>query len=440
MSSLFGLGLLPGAARAEWTSFFRRIPGTNPMASLLKDSLAESEETPSPGRLEAQSIDGVRIEGAWSKTFAGRLWKGVLTDKERESLRDLRAKAPEIELRLRSRTGALEDWPLELVLVERDGRLEPTWSYAFVPPGADRVIEERTSADGSPGERREVHSSLYERAGSAVPPREASGRPEEVTLGELETGERLRTPRFSVTTGLGQAAEAGPRGFFFDTEDPRFDEVQVFYITQDFLRWAAELGLESVAPLEIKTHASPSSNAAFYYRGRVRLGDGDGERFAHRLRDSSVVLHEVAHALVDRAARLPSEGVAGGLNEAFADYLAASFLNDPLVGRASSVSGLPVRDLSDTGPLSPDPAQLGVYGLGLAVAGAFWELRTALGPEIADRLVARGLLSLGPTSDLIDLRQALETEAEKLLQPQRQDDLRLRLDRRGWPQRRRSAP
>jgi|GEM_PF-1893868 len=450
MSSLVGLGLFPSAARAEWKSLVRRLPALGPAVSFLKDSFAgEPSSSPVLGASWTTALhEGLPLEGAWSKILldhkgraqavVGRAWAGE--DPElAEKILEARRNRPSTASLRPSGDKPADEWPVELVLVERDGRFEPTWSYAYIPADESAAVQRRLCASQDPKrpnfEQKVVSQSLASQSATAFTQSPLVGPVQEVVLRDLDGGDRLTSPSYRVWAAKGDQAEAGERGFHYDLSDPRFDQVQVYYYVQEYLQRLGRFGLDAVRPLEIKVQVGEASNVAFYYRGKIRLGNGDGVRFSERLRDPSVVLHEVTHAVIDQAARLPSDGVGGAINEAFADYFAASFLGDPRVGMSSSLSGEPVRDLSQSGPMPVNPLEAGVYETAQAIASTFWDLRTSFGADTADSLLAQTLLALGPTTELVELREQLMASAGRTLPAPRQEDLGLLLDRHAWPRR-----
>lgn len=109
-------------------------------------------------------------------------------------------------------------------------------------------------------------------------------------------------------------------------------------------------------PLRIVVHApnedgSPGMNNAYWdnLTKRIYLGDGDGELFAPLGGALDVLVHEAAHAIVDSEVNLRYEGQQGGINESWADVLAA--LADPddwHIGEEVFTPGSPgdaIRDL-----------------------------------------------------------------------------------------------
>jgi Zn-dependent metalloprotease len=84
------------------------------------------------------------------------------------------------------------------------------------------------------------------------------------------------------------------------------------------------------APLRIVVHApnedgTPGMNNAYWDNStkRIYLGDGDGELFAPLGGSLDVLVHEATHAIVDSEVNLRYEGQQGGINESWADVLAA---------------------------------------------------------------------------------------------------------------------
>jgi Zn-dependent metalloprotease len=139
---------------------------------------------------------------------------------------------------------------------------------------------------------------------------------------------------------------------------------------------------------------------------------GDGRIYRDLMRDPSVVMHEVSHAVIEQVTHLSTEGEGGSINEAFADYFAASITGNPRMGEVSFVDGPYRRNLENDAAWGSRNG--GLYHDSLIVSGLLWELRRALGPEAALAFAVRVMGRLNADSDLADLKSQLSEAADEL--------------------------
>lgn len=153
--------------------------------------------------------------------------------------------------------------------------------------------------------------------------------------------------------------------------------------------------------------------------------------------DATVIYHEYTHAILGNtrlnAVFLDDQGLnnlPGALNEAYADYFAATLIDSSTVGAYSlndlgefSVCGVPLgaggnlaRDL-DNDHRCPHDLTSSVHADSQMFSSALWEIRAALGPEDADRVVLAAVLTLTQTSGFTDAAQATIDAALELLGP-----------------------
>ncbi len=150
--------------------------------------------------------------------------------------------------------------------------------------------------------------------------------------------------------------------------------------------------------------------------GAIMFGQGDGVDFSY---DASVIYHEYTHAVVGtsrlQGAFLDTYGLnntGGAINEAVADYFAASMLENSLVG--AYALGDYARDLTDV-KTCPADLTTEVHADGKIVGAALWTIREMLGADIADPLVFGALLSAGLSTGLSQFGQLLAAEADDRL-------------------------
>lgn len=156
--------------------------------------------------------------------------------------------------------------------------------------------------------------------------------------------------------------------------------------------------------------------------GYMLFGQGETRDFAY---DASVVYHENTHSIVDEVAGLEGfldsdTGVSfepGGLNEGFADYFAASFSGDSVIGEYfMGIEGAEAGGLRDVANAYACPNDLTgeVHFDGRVWGGLGWDLRTALGAEKADALMFATLAALSAAPSLAEAGDTLIATADVL--------------------------
>gem|GEM_PF-3949573 len=105
---------------------------------------------------------------------------------------------------------------------------------------------------------------------------------------------------------------------------------------------------------------------------------------------SDIIYHEYTHNVVDHVytTTLPYRSESGALNEGWADYFASTINGNPCM--AEGFDGDCMRNLTDIYRY-PEDILGEVHDDSRIVAGASWDLRQALGAEIADALVINAM-------------------------------------------------
>ena len=119
-----------------------------------------------------------------------------------------------------------------------------------------------------------------------------------------------------------------------------------------------------------------------YWNGtRVNFyAEGGGCNATGRIAD--VIYHEYGHAVTEFT--YAPFSASRTMHEGFSDYFAATIRNDPVIGRSFRGPGTLLRDI-EIDRVFPDDIVGEVHRDGLIIAGALWDLRTAVGKEVADR-------------------------------------------------------
>ncbi|MFT3695366.1 MAG: DUF4215 domain-containing protein [Kofleriaceae bacterium] len=105
-------------------------------------------------------------------------------------------------------------------------------------------------------------------------------------------------------------------------------------------------------------------------------------------RVADIVYHEFGHAIHDH------EIIAGvgmyvlAASEGFADFNAASITNDTGIGRGLYFDDSPAREIDPPNKeyRYPDDVVLDAHGTGMIVSGALWDLRKAVGVDVANQI------------------------------------------------------
>jgi len=229
----------------------------------------------------------------------------------------------------------------------------------------------------------------------------------EVTLIDMIGDGTLTKKSHKISSESPDSVQNTQEFFKYEPSDARFDQVQAFYFVDQALHFFQnQLGITIPFFIEVKTQiGSPDkTNAMFYYDGVIYLGTGDGVTYANIMKDPSIVIHETGHALVQVLSNLPmGQGEGGSLNEAFADFFATSFLNNPNLGEVAFVKGPYSRTVDNQMKVSDKNGSL--YHDSLIVSGTFYELQKKLGKSITLDLAVKTLERMGPNGNFSNFKQ-----------------------------------
>lgn len=278
--------------------------------------------------------------------------------------------------------------------------------------------------------RRSQVSSYYDGQAMAFPRGPQLSQMEEVLLPSLVENGSLKNSRVSVITQSNAVATSTGKSFFFKPDDPRFDQVQVFYYAHQMIQlFQSRLGVELPFAIELKTHIGfpAKKTVMFYFDRRIHLGQGDEVYYKDVLKDPTIVMHETAHAFVEALSGLPQ----GALNEAFADFFTTSFLDHPHLGEVSCIPGPYTRSVENS--LSFLDQKGSVYGDSLIVSGLFWRIRKDLGASKAESLAVKTLTRLGPAGSFRDLGPTIQSLVASDLKADDAAKVMVALEERGFP-------
>lgn len=195
--------------------------------------------------------------------------------------------------------------------------------------------------------------------------------------------------------------------FNFTPPSPPFSEQMVYYHANRTHSFFKLLGFDQLdAPLTTFVHYverekpdRPYENAAFLYlRDDLVFGDGSGlpGGVNNPSYDGEIIAHEYTHALLfklrDSLLRGKADSYGAAMNEGYADYVAGTLFNTPIIGqwmfkptpqklrRLDNLNHSPEDEKDQSGKLE-------AYHTSLIWSGSLWDVRASLGPAVADKLI-----------------------------------------------------
>jgi hypothetical protein len=235
-----------------------------------------------------------------------------------------------------------------------------------------------------------------------------------VTLARLDGTGLLRGAYADVlvTAGLTRASEPGLTfNYSAEVPDGPFQEVNTYWHLdsfQDYLQAALGLTEANNRTTQVIVHDGEADNSFYSQVTRViSFGDGGVDDSD----DGEVVLHEYGHAIHDDV--IPDwnhTGQTGALGEGFGDYIAATFGGNALVAEwdATSYNPGPPPFLRRTDTDLVFDNYVGqIHTDSQILSAAWWEIRTRLGRDIADRIVISSLYYMPFNPTFVDARTGL---------------------------------
>jgi hypothetical protein len=238
-----------------------------------------------------------------------------------------------------------------------------------------------------------------------------------VTLTNLDGSGYLNGDYASVVSETGKAAFAAPGGSYsYNRHDDQFEQVMAYYWVTQAQLYIQSLGFGSTLPAVNKRQQLVRINQyggdnSFYRPGNGRLTITFGKGGVDDAEDAEVIDHEYGHSVQDN--QVPGFGSsldAGSIGEAFGDYLAVEV---GLHVAGAPANGLPaacVADWDSTSYTSDVPHCLRRVDTNLTVADrigevhfdgqiwsrALWDIRNALGPTLADKIIIDAQFDFAP--------------------------------------------
>ncbi|MDI6752405.1 MAG: T9SS type A sorting domain-containing protein [bacterium] len=272
-------------------------------------------------------------------------------------------------------------------------KYEGTWTITH--PGAEKI-----KVHFSKFETEQEFDYVYIYDGSSTVVGTYTGTKGDFWSEEVEgdtIGIYLKTDESGTAHGFDIDKYAFPTGnispswiWSYSPQDTHCDEVNVFYhlnLLHDYYKNTHNYNLD--CQMKAVVHYGTDYDNAFYYPSENVICFGDGDVCEDFARSRDVIYHEYTHAVVNHIYNLLPYGQPGAMDEALADYFAASICNDSNIGEWVMPKGNQ-RNLVNTYRY-PEDWQGEVHDDGRIYAGALWKIREALGKEEADKLIFESL-------------------------------------------------
>jgi zinc metalloprotease ZmpB len=234
-----------------------------------------------------------------------------------------------------------------------------------------------------------------------------------VTLTDLDGSGTLTGAYAKVLSETGKAATG--TSFIFTRDQDQFEQVMGYYWITRAQLYIQSLGFGSTLPAVNKRQQLLRINQfggdnSFYREGAGKLTITLGKGGVDDAEDAEVIVHEYGHSVQD--SQVPGFGStleSGAIGEGFGDYLAvtvsaheAPTADEPCVAdwdSTSYTSTVPhcLRRV-DGNKHYPEDLEGEVHADGEIWSRALWDIRTALGPKLADTIIIRAQFRF--TSDI----------------------------------------
>ena len=235
----------------------------------------------------------------------------------------------------------------------------------------------------------------------------------DVILPELDGNGFLDGPYVSTRLTENRANEP-TLAFNYLRDDPRFEEVMVYYHVDTVGRYLKGLGFDFVDDWQIPANVHFGMTRAGFYNdsdGSINFGDA-GVDVAE---DAEVIIHEYGHAILDRQVPNINRSKGGAIHEGFSDFLAASFLSAVSDGFSDSIvfewAGSDDPEIY-TRPVNgnkryPKDIVGEPHADGEIWSAALWEIFEAIGRDASIRLIVESHFFLSPDVELVDGASAI---------------------------------
>ena len=235
----------------------------------------------------------------------------------------------------------------------------------------------------------------------------------DVILRELDGSGFLDGPYVSTRLTENRANEP-TLVFNYLRDDPRFEEVMVYYHVDTVARYLKGLGFDFVNNWQLPANVHVGvTRAGFYDDSDGSIGFGDAG--ADIAEDAEVIVHEYGHAILDRQVPGINKGEGGAIHEGFSDFLAASFFSAVSDGFSDAIvfewAGSEDPEVA-TRPVNgnkryPEDIEGNPHADGQIWSAALWKIFEAIGRNASIRMVVESHFFLSPDAELVDGASAI---------------------------------
>ncbi len=242
----------------------------------------------------------------------------------------------------------------------------------------------------------------------------------EVILPELDGTGFLDGPYVSTRLTENRANEPTLE-FNYLRDDPRFEEVMVYYHVDAVGRYLKGLGFDFIDNWQIPANAHFGRTKNAFYDdsdGSINFGDAGVDT----AEDAEVIIHEYGHAILDRQVPNINKDEGRAIHEGFSDFLAASFFTAVSDGFGDSIvfewvgsEGPELITRSVNGNKHyPEDIVGAPHPDGEIWSAALWEIFEAIGRDASIRLVVESHFFLSPDAEFVDGASAIFVADQEL--------------------------
>lgn len=230
-----------------------------------------------------------------------------------------------------------------------------------------------------------------------------------VTLQGLNSGTGLLIGEFVDLATLNSPnltdvdANEPSRNYFYDRDDPRFEQVMIYYTVDSVQRYIHSLGFDDdigmpngIRDYQTFANAHWQSEDWSYFDplpgdNSIHFGDG----YVDDAEDGDTIVHEYGHAIQHAQNINWGGGHMGSMGEGFGDYFAASFfaeVGDPTYQSSDAAcvaewDAYPCLRRVDNNSRYPNDLGGSVHSEGQIWSRALWDIRGAIGRKAADTVI-----------------------------------------------------
>lgn len=221
-----------------------------------------------------------------------------------------------------------------------------------------------------------------------------------------------------VNTGptRNRAHHVTPDSFYYNRQDDRFEEVNVYYQIDACARYYQSLGFDNIMTYSISVNVNGTTDDnSWFSPGQLQITYGSGG--VDDAEDGDVIIHEYGHAT--QYNQVPGWGMThegGSMGEGFGDYLAVGFFHHISGGwreaqvfdwDANPRDGFWDGRRVDSNKHYPEDMHNEVHDDGEIWSRCLWDIQNAIGADTALQLVLESHFYLTPYANFEDGANAI---------------------------------